>query len=311
MRSASASLANNPSKGKFQTHHRHVDVTNIVTVTQLVHGRLTFEGYQKIKGSKMVEEIKFQDGESYEMWMGVWSQLIGEQFLEWLSPQSAATWIDIGCGNGTFTEQIYNACSPSEIQALDPSPEQIEFALQRIQSETASFQVGDAMDLPFGANSFDYATMALVLFFVPDPDVGTAEMVRVTKPDGSISAYVWDVLEGGLPVEAISAQLRKLEIPYPRPPSAEVSRIERLEETWIKAGLSDVETKQISVHRTFENFQQFWDITTLSPSIGPVLAKSQAGIKDQVKLMTQEALGVDDGKPVTISGFANAVKGIR
>tara|TARA_Y100000766_G_scaffold284914_1_gene305374 strand:+ start:1933 stop:2712 length:780 start_codon:yes stop_codon:yes gene_type:complete len=259
----------------------------------------------------MAQEIKFQDGESYEKWMGVWSQLVGDQFLEWLSPQSGATWIDIGCGNGTFTEQIHNDCSPAEIQALDPSPEQIDFALNRIESDKASFQVGDAMNLPFGANRFDYATMALVLFFVPDPDVGVAEMVRVTKSGGSISAYVWDVLEGGLPVEAISAQLRRLDIPYPRPPSAEVSRIDRLKETWINAGLSDVETKQIAVHRTFDNFQQFWDITTLSPSIGPVLVKSQAGVSDRVKLMTQEALEVDDSEPVTINGFANAVKGTR
>ena len=97
----------------------------------------------------MAQEIKFQDGESYEQWMGVWSQLIGDQFLEWLSPQPNATWIDIGCGNGTFTEQIYNAHAPKEIQALDPSPEQIDFALQRIKSENVSFQVGDAMNLPF------------------------------------------------------------------------------------------------------------------------------------------------------------------
>ena len=71
----------------------------------------------------MTQEIKFQDGGSYEQWMGVWSQLVGDQFLEWLSPQPDATWIDIGCGNGTFTEQIYNAHAPKEIQALDPSPE--------------------------------------------------------------------------------------------------------------------------------------------------------------------------------------------
>jgi len=35
----------------------------------------------------MSHEIKFQDGESYEQWMGIWSQLIGDQFLDWLSPQ--------------------------------------------------------------------------------------------------------------------------------------------------------------------------------------------------------------------------------
>ena len=258
----------------------------------------------------MSHEIKFQDGESYEQWMGIWSQLIGDQFLEWLSPQPSARWIDIGCGNGTFTEQIYNSHSPKEIQALDPSQEQIDFALQRIQSDNVSFQVGDAMHLPFEAERFDYATMALVLFFVPDPAIGVSEMVRVTERTGSVSAYVWDVLEGGLPVEAISAQLRQLDIPYPTPPSAEVSRMDELNKTWVDAGLNSIETKQISVHRTFDNFQQFWDITTLSPSIGPIV-KSRPDMSSRIKLMTQEALEVDDTEPVTIHGFANAIKGHR
>ena len=164
------------------------------------------------------------------------------------------------------------------------------------------------MDLPFEPNSFDYATMARVLFFVPDPAVGVSEMVRVTNSGGSISAYVWDVLEGGLPVEAISAQLRQLDIAYPLPPSAEVSRMSQLEEQWVKAGLDDVETKRIAVQRTFDNFQQFWDITTLSPSIGPIV-KSRSDITNRIKLMTQESLEVGDSEPVTIQGFANAIKG--
>ncbi|MDG1196778.1 MAG: class I SAM-dependent methyltransferase [Actinomycetota bacterium] len=256
----------------------------------------------------MSHEIKFQDGESYEQWMGIWSQLIGDQFLEWLSPEEDQRWIDIGCGNGTFTEQIYNSHSPKEIQALDPSQEQIDFALQRIRSDNVSFQVGDAMNLPFEANRFDYATMALVLFFVPDPAAGAMEMVRVTKREGSVSAYVWDVLEGGLPNEVISAQLRQLDIAYPMAPSAEVSRMGQLHETWVDAGLNNIETKQISVHRTFDNFQQFWDITTLSPSIGPIV-KSRPDMSNRIKLMTQEALEVDDTEPVTIHGFANAIKG--
>ncbi len=166
------------------------------------------------------------------------------------------------------------------------------------------------MQLPFEADRFDYATMALVLFFVPDPAIGVSEMVRVTERTGSVSAYVWDVLEGGLPVEAISAQLRQLDIAYPTPPSAEVSRMDELNKTWVDAGLNSIETKQISVHRTFDNFQQFWDITTLSPSIGPIV-KSRPDMSSRIKLMTQEALEVDDTEPVTIHGFANAIKGHR
>ena len=258
----------------------------------------------------MEQEIKFQDGESYEPWMGVWTQLIGDQFLDWLSPETAKTWLDIGCGNGAFTEQIYKQQNPYEIQAIDPSSEQIDFASRRIVSEKVSFQVGDAMHLEFEADRFDYATMALVLFFVPDPEVGVSEMIRVVKPGGVVSAYVWDVFGGGLPMEPINAQLRVLDIPHPVAPSAEVSGINSLESTWLEAGLQEVEVKQISVNRNFENFEQFWNLSHNSPSVGPLLSKLPADVGHQVKQMTQDALGVDDNQTVTINAFANAAKGI-
>ena len=257
----------------------------------------------------MGQEIKFQDGESYENWMGVWTQLGGDQFLDWLSPETAKAWLDIGCGNGAFTEQIYTHHDPSEIHAIDPSSEQIDFASRRIVSDRVSFQVGDAMDLEFEADRFDYATMALVLFFVPEPAVGVSEMARVVRPGGVISAYVWDVLEGGLPMEAINAQLRVLDIPHPLAPTAEVSRINRLESTWLEAGLKEVAVKQISVDRTFENFEQFWDLSHNSPSVGPILSKLPADVGHRVKTMTRDALGVDDSQTVTVNAFANAVKG--
>ena len=45
--------------------------------------------------------------------------------------------------------------------------------------------------------------MALVLFFVPNPDKGVAEMIRVCKSKGKIAAYVWDILGHGLPTSPI------------------------------------------------------------------------------------------------------------
>ena len=257
----------------------------------------------------MEQHIKFQDGESYEKWMGVWSQLVGDQFLRWLAPEQGKTWIDIGCGNGTFTEQIYNRHDAAEIHAIDPSREQIDFASKRIIDSNVSFQVGNALNLTFEADRFDYATMALVLFFVPDHAAGVAEMKRVVKPGGSISAYVWDLPGGGVPFGVINAQMRRLDIKQPTAPSAEISSMDRLEETWLEADLNEVEVTKISVDRTFENFEQFWAISYLSPPIGAVLSQLPAGVGQQVKKMTQEALAVDDNQPVIINGFANAIKG--
>jgi len=52
------------------------------------------------------DQIRFEDGASYERMMGTWSRLAGSIFLDWLAPRSGLRWIDVGCGNGAFTELL-------------------------------------------------------------------------------------------------------------------------------------------------------------------------------------------------------------
>ena len=124
----------------------------------------------------------FEDGAKYERMMGVWSKLVGTHFLEWLSPTGGLNWIDIGCGSGAFTAQVAEFFSPSHLLGIDPSEAQIEFARNRSIKHPVTFQTGDAMSLQCVDNSMDIATMALVLFFVPDPeeDFGRNEESRQT-----------------------------------------------------------------------------------------------------------------------------------
>ena len=147
-------------------------------------------------------QIRFDDGAAYERMMGVWSKLAGEIFLDWLAPRSGLRWIDVGCGNGAFTELIVKRHAPAEVQGVDPSDGQLAYARTRPTTRIAQFRQGDAMELPFASQSFDAAVMALVIFFVPDPGKGVAEMVRVASKGGIVAAYAWDIPGGGFSVTA-------------------------------------------------------------------------------------------------------------
>ena len=133
----------------------------------------------------VTDQIRFDDGAAYERYMGKWSQLAGETFLDWLAPESGLRWLDVGCGNGAFTEMIVERCAPVSVHGIDPSEAQLAFARTRPASRVAQFRQGDAMALPFPDDTFDAAVMPLVIFFVPDPARGVAEMARVVCPGGT------------------------------------------------------------------------------------------------------------------------------
>jgi ubiquinone/menaquinone biosynthesis C-methylase UbiE len=84
----------------------------------------------------------------------------------------------------------------------------------------------DAMSLPFPTDTFDAATMALVITFVPDPIKGVVEMARVVRPGGVVATYIWDMLGGGYPWEPIHVEMSAMGLTVLSPPSLEASRIE-------------------------------------------------------------------------------------
>jgi SAM-dependent methyltransferase len=255
------------------------------------------------------QPIRFEDGTAYERGMGGWSRLAGLDFLDWLAPSPGLRWIDVGCGGGAFTELIVQRCAPAETQGVDPSEGQLTFARTRPGALGATFQMGDAMALPFGQDQFDAAVMALVIFFVPDPAKGVAEMARVVRPGGLVAAYAWDVLAGGFPFEPVQAELRALGITPPLPPSPDASRMDALRGLWSGAGLVSVETREITVSRTFANFDEFWNSSTITGSTQPALAAMAPGDVEQFKARVRARLTADASGQVSWVSRANAIKG--
>jgi SAM-dependent methyltransferase len=263
-------------------------------------------------GNPMAEQqIRFDDGAAYEQMMGIWSRSAGEIFLDWLAPPLGLRWIDIGCGNGAFTELLVERCGPIEVQGIDPSEEQLAFARTRPAARMAKFHQGDAMDLPFADGSFDAAVMALVLVFVPDPAKGVSEMVRVVLPGGAVVTYMWDMLGGGFPLDPIYSEIQAMDIAAIRPPRMDASRMEALRDLWIGAGLEDVQTREIAVHRTFANFDDFWITNLKSPALRPTVAAMKSRDVDTLISRVRARLPADADGRITCNARAHAVRGRR
>jgi SAM-dependent methyltransferase len=260
-------------------------------------------------------QIRFDDGAAYERYMGTWSQLAGETFLDWLAPRPGLRWLDVGCGNGAFTEMLVERCAPASVIGVDPSEAQLVHARTRFASRVAEFQQfqqfqqGDAMALPFPDDAFDAAVMPLVIFFVPDPARGVAEMARVVCPGGIVTAYAWDMPGGGFPYAALQDEMRGMGVAVPAPPSPDASRTEVMRDLWVGAGLDAVDTRAIDVQRTFADLDDYWMTVLGGPSVGKQLAAMSSETRALLRSRMLARLPVSATGVITCSARANAIRG--
>lgn len=257
----------------------------------------------------MSDPIRFDDGAAYERYMGKWSQLAGDAFLDWLAPAPGRRWLDVGCGNGAFTETLVERCAPASVDGIDPAEGQLAYARTRPAARIARFHQGDAMALPFPDDTFDVAVMPLVIFFVPEPARGVEEMARVVSPGGTVAAYAWDMPGGGFPYAALQAEMRRMDVPVPMPPNPEASRIDALQALWRGAGLDAVDTHEITVRRTFADFDDYWTTVFGGPSVGRQLAAMSPEDLDLLKARMRAHLRADADGRITYDARANAVRG--
>jgi len=254
--------------------------------------------------------IRFEDGSGYEHMMGKWSRLVGEDFLTWVAPPPGLRWIDVGCGNGASTELLVDRCAPSEVVGVDPSEAQLAFARARGIAR-ARFELGEATALPCRDLAFDAAMMALVLFFVPAPEMGVAEMRRAVRPGGPVCAYLWDVLEpGGFPLSVMQEELKAVSSTPMLPPRADVSTLQALADLWTAAGLVNVRTKQFTVSRTFKDFADFWSTVEIALGMGDATRGLPASVRGHLKVRLRERLPVREDGSLIHTARANAVAGL-
>jgi len=204
----------------------------------------------------------FDDSEAYEHFMGRWSRAVGNAFLDWLQPPTAAHWLDVGCGTGIFTELICDSCAPASVIAVDPAKSQIAHACKGSARRRAQFRLADAQDLPFTDASFDVVASALVMNFVADRARAISQMRRVARPGGLIAACVWDFAAELSPSGPLRRAMRRIGIDPPPVPGTEASGDAVLADLFEKGRLTGVTPTCIEVAVCFRNFKDFWHSQT-------------------------------------------------
>jgi SAM-dependent methyltransferase len=167
------------------------------------------------------------------------------------------------------------------------------------------------MALPFADASFDAAVMPLVIFFVPEPGRGVAEMARVLAPGGVACAYAWDLLGGGFPYAALRDELVALRVAVPKPPHPEAAEMGALRDLWTQAGLEAIETRAFTVERTFADFDDYWQTVLGAPSMGQKLAGLGAADTRTLQDRLRPRLSGGAAGPFAVGARCHAIKGIR
>jgi ubiquinone/menaquinone biosynthesis C-methylase UbiE len=98
--------------------------------------------------------------------------------------------LDVGCGDGTYTLELFDRAAPASIHGIDHAEQAIEVARTRVGDRPITYACGSAESLPLADGSFDIAQLRGVLHHVDRPiealreALRVARLVVVTEPNG-------------------------------------------------------------------------------------------------------------------------------
>ena len=85
--------------------------------------------------------------------------------------------------------------------------------------------------------------------------------------------------------------------------------MQALQGLWTGAGLEAVETREITVHRTFADFDDFWMTEIKSPAVAAVVATMASGDAEKLKSRVRARLPADTEGRIIYGARAHAIKG--
>jgi ubiquinone/menaquinone biosynthesis C-methylase UbiE len=206
------------------------------------------------------EAKMFAASAGYERFMGRWSRLLAPAYIAFAGIKNGDRVLDVGTGTGSLALTIEAGMPGSEIVGIDPSEGFIAYARQNTKSGRVRFEVGNAQDLKFDDAAFDNTLALLVMNFIPDHNKAIEEMRRVTRPQGIVSACVWDYDAGMEMLRLFWDEAVALD-PSIEPKDErhmKLSRQGQLAELWQKAGLVNTRSEPLVIEQAYTSFEDYW-----------------------------------------------------
>ena len=236
-------------------------VSGILLSSLTVAAILSQDGFAQTAKVTEAEAKMFAASAGYERFMGRWSRLLAPAYITFAGVKDGDRVLDVGTGTGSVAAAVEASMPASEIVGVDPSEGFIVYAQKNAKSARAHFEVGDAQALKFKDASFDSTLALLVMNFVPDHNKAIAEMRRVTRPQGIVSACVWDYDAGMQMLRFFWDEAVALD-PTIEPRDErhmKLSREGQLGDLWRKAGLINVNEKPLVIDQAYASFDDYWE----------------------------------------------------
>jgi SAM-dependent methyltransferase len=211
-------------------------------------------------GLTELEAKMFSMSAGYERFMGRWSRLLAPAFIAFVGVKDGDRVLDVGTGTGALASTLEATMASSEVVGIDPSEGFLSYAKKNAKSGRVRFEVGDAQALQYKDASFDQTMALLVMNFVADHNKAIGEMRRVTRPQGVVSACVWDYNAGMEMLRFFWDEVVALD-PAMAPKderNMKLSREGHLGELWKKVGLVNVQERPLVIEQAFASFDDYW-----------------------------------------------------
>jgi SAM-dependent methyltransferase len=255
----------------------------------------------------------FAAASGYERFMGRWSRLLAPHFITFAGVRNGDRVLDVGTGTGSVAAAVEERMPASRIVGVDPSQGLIAYAQKNARSARVRFEVGDAQALQHKDASFDSTLALLVMNFIPDHRKAISEMRRVTRPQGNVSACVWDYDQGMQMLRFFWDEAIALD-PANEPKDErhmKLSRQGELAALWRDAGLVNVQEDALVIDLGYASFDDYW--AAFESGAGPGGAYVASLTEDHRRRlearMRQRLLGDRAEGSFTLKGRAWCVRG--